>query len=79
MFPGFVFLCPTKSFLRICYEDNVKDYEELILFPGWAATFSGGLYCAGFVPVGWKSERVSGWYQDAFGTGGNTQTREAYR
>ena len=22
---------------------------------------------------------LSGWYQDAFGTGGNTQTREAYR
>lgn len=43
MFFGFVFLCPTKSFLRICYEDNVKDYEERILFPGWAATFSGAL------------------------------------
>lgn len=48
-------------------------------FLGGLLLLAGGLYCAGFVPVGWKSERVSGWYQDAFGTGGNTQTREAYR
>lgn len=48
--------------------------------------FLGGLLLLAWGPVlrrirtgGWKSERVSGWYQDAFGTGGNTQTREAYR